>query len=42
MQKILENIFSWIKINTDIEDLNYYKVLEELSSEIDKKLEERD
>lgn len=42
MQNILENIFSWIKLNTDIEDLDYYEVLEELRSEIDQKLEERE
>lgn len=41
MEEHLENIFSWIKINTDIEDLDYYEVLRELRNEIDKKLEEK-
>lgn len=40
MQKILENIFRWVKINTDIEGFDYYKVLKELRNEIDKKLED--
>lgn len=36
---VVENTLRWVKINTDIENLDYYKVLLRLKKEIENKLE---
>ena len=37
-KKMIDKVFRWIKLNTDVEGVDFEEFLSTLSSEIDKKL----